>query len=202
MMKSMLTVAAASLVMFTTASAFAQSIGEGEKTFAVNSSKSTIKFVSEAPAEKIQGTANGKISGSVTLNLANLAESKGKISFPVDSMESGNKLRDRHMKGKDWLNAKKHPNITFTLESIADGQADGASATGVAVGKVSVNGVEAPARAQIELKYLAEKGLFKVKITSLQVRLANHNVEGKRGVVGNKVGETIEITGLVYGKAK
>ena len=157
-MKSMLTVAAASLVMFTAGSAFAQSIGDGEKTFAVNASKSAIKFVSEAPAEKIQGTANGKISGSVTLNLSNLAESKGTISFPVGSMETGNKLRDRHMKGKDWLNAKANPNITFTLESIADGVADGAGAKGIAVGKINVNGVEAPAKAEIELKYLAEIG--------------------------------------------
>jgi polyisoprenoid-binding protein YceI len=202
MMKSMLTVAAASLVMFSVSSASAQSIGEGSKTFGINASKSAIKFVSNAPAEKIQGTANGKISGEVTINLADVKETTGKISFPVDSMETGNKLRDRHMKGKDWLNAKKNPNVTFTLTGISDATVAGGAVTGVAVGKVNVNGKDADAKATIEMKYLAEKGLFKVEIKDFKVKLANHDVAGKKGVVGNKVGETIEITGVIYGKAK
>ena len=202
MMKSMLTVAAASLVMFSVSSASAQSLGEGSKTFAIDSTKSTIKFDSEAPAERIQGTANGKINGKVTINLANVAETTGSISFPVESMKTGNKLRDRHMAGKDWLNGKKNPNITFTLTGIEGGKSDGKAVTGVAVGKVNINGKDADAKADIELKYAASKGLFKVEIKSFVVKLADHDVAGKKGVVGNKVGETIEITGLIYGKTK
>ncbi len=202
MMKSMLTVAAASLVMFSVSSASAQSLGEGSKSFGINSGKSALKFVSNATAEKIQGTANGKINGTVTINLADVSKSEGKIMFPVDSMETGNKLRDRHMKGKDWLNAKKNPNITFTLTGITGVKVEGISAKGIAVGKVNVNGKDADAKAQIELKYAADKGLLKVEIKSFQVKLANHDVAGKKGVVGNKVGETIEISGVIYGKAK
>lgn len=199
-MKNIVSILAASLLMLTATSAFAQSIGEGSKTFKVSSAKSSISFLSEAPAEKIKGTANGAVSGEVTINLANVAETTGKVIVPVKSMKTGNKLRDRHMTGKDWLNGKKHPNISFTIESLTETKLEGKAVTAVAVGKININGVAAPAKANVLLKVNAAKGIFKVEIKKMVVKLADHKVAGKKGVVGDKVGSSIEIKGVVYGK--
>lgn len=199
-MKNIVSILAASLLVLSATSAFAQSVGDGSKTFKVDAAKSKIAFLSEAPAEKIKGTANGALSGEVTINLANVSETTGKIILPVKSMATGNKLRDRHMKGKDWLNGKKNPNITFTIESLTGTKLEGKAVTGTAVGKININGVSAPAKANVVLKVAAAKGIFKVEIKKMVIKLADHKVAGKKGVVGDKVGTTIEISGVVYGK--
>ena len=171
-------------------------------TMTVDAGKSSVSFISEAPAEKIQGTGK-KLSGSIKLSLGDAPTAAGTITLPVESMETGNKLRDRHMRGGDWLNAKKNPNITFTVASLKDAKAakdgDKTVVTGTAVGKVSVNGVEVDKEAPVTITALPGKGIVKVE-TKLSVALADHKVEGKKGVVGAKVGKTIEIKGLIYGK--
>ncbi len=207
--KQLLTSAALTTLMLSISSmAFAQDVSvlEGTKTVKVNSKKSNIKFVSEAVAEKIEGTVESDISGTFTMNMDNVAETKGSISLPVKQMKTGNKLRDKHMRGKDWLNAKKNPNITFTIEglenvevSAQDGKKQ--SFKGHATGKINVNGVDSPAKAKVTVTLL-DSGLVKISINKLTVKLADHKVAGKKGTIGNKVGESIEITGLVYGAAK
>lgn len=199
-MKNIVSILAASLFVLSASSAFAQSVGDGSMTFKIEASKSKIKFLSEAPGEKIKGTGNGALKGEISINLANVAETTGKIILPVKTMATGNKLRDRHMQGKDWLNAKKNPNITFTIEAIKGGKLEGKAVSGVAVGKININGVSAAAEANVVLKVAAAKGIFKVEIKKMVVKLADHKVAGKKGVVGDKVGSTIEISGVVYGK--
>lgn len=171
-------------------------------TMTVDGAKSSISFISEAPAEKIQGTGK-KLSGSIKLTIGEASTAAGTITMPVEAMETGNKLRDRHMHGGDWLNAKKNANITFAVASLKDAKTakdgDKTVITATAVGKVSVNGVEVDKEAPVTITALPDKGIVKVE-TKLSVKLADHKVAGKKGVVGSKVGETIEITGLIYGK--
>lgn len=168
-------------------------------TLTVDGAKSQIKFVSEAPAEKIVGTAD-KLSGKVEVDPQALTAS-GKISFPVASMQTGNKMRDKHMTGEDWLNAKANPQITFTVSSLQDAKvetsADKTVIKGLALGTVNVNGVDAPSKAQVTITLLSAKKIAKVD-TKLQIKLADHKVAGKKGVVGAKVGETIDIDGTIY----
>ena len=178
----------------------------GSKEVAVDAKKSSIKFVSEAPAEKIEGTVESGISGSFKLNADDVSKTSGTIALPVEEMSTGNKLRDKHMRGKDWLNAKDNANITFTIDGLDDvkmgkKEGDKQSFDALAKGKVNINGTNAPASAKVTVTALGS-GSVKVEIKQLVVKLADHKVEGKKGVVGDKVGETIEITGLIYGAAK
>jgi hypothetical protein len=207
--KQLITSAVLTTLMLSVSSmAFAQNVDvlSGSKTVAVNSKKSNIKIVSEAPSEKIEGTVESGISGSFTMNMDNVAETTGSIALPVKEINTGNKLRDKHMRGKDWLNAKKNPNITFTIESLKDvkmSEKEGKkqSFKGLAVGKVNINGTDAPAQANVTVTAL-EGGKVKIAIDKFTVKLEDHKIAGKKGTIGNKVGETIEITGLVYGAAK
>ncbi len=176
-------------ILSLTTAAFAQDVEgiDGTKTITINADngKNQIVFVSEAPAEKIKGTAK-KITGEVKMNFDDLSKTTGKISFPVDTMETGNRMRDRHLKGDDWLNAKKNPNIVFTVTGLSDikktkdtGKVLKFSA--VANGTVNVNGVDAPNKAKVTITIAksAKKGAYPVKIEPiLKVALADHKVEG------------------------
>ena len=202
--KRIASLALAALVLSISSIAFAQGLEvlSGEVTLKVAPKKSNIKFISAAPAEKIEGTVEEGITGSFTMNMDDLAKTTGTISLPVESMNTGNKLRDKHMRSDDWLNAEKNPNITFTIESLDKvevAKADGGkqSFKAIAVGKININGVDAPAKAGVKGTAL-DSGKLKIKIDRFSVKLADHKVAGKKGVVGNKVGETIEIEGIIY----
>lgn len=173
----------------------------GEKNAEVTSDKSQITFVSTAPAEKIVGTAEG-ISGAFRMNMGDVSQTSGTLSFPVERMNTGNKLRDKHMQGADWLNAPAHPQITFRIDKLADiklgeKQQDKQAFQAMAHGAVTVNGVEAPSQAAVTVTVLAS-GRVKIELTKLAVKLADHKVAGKQGAIGSKVGQTIDITGTIY----
>lgn len=163
--------------------------------------KGQASWLSDAPAERIEGTADG--TGELTVDFADLSTLKGTITMPVASMKSGNAVRDDHLKGSDWLEADKHPNITFEVTGVKvtkPTSGDKVKEAGVEVsGKFTVHGVTTDLTAPATLKWKGDK----VKIsTKFQVKLADYKVAGKAGVVGDKVGETIDITVELKGKAQ
>lgn len=166
--------------------------------------KSQMKFDSTAPAEKIIGVIKD-VTGEVKVNLEDASKTTGKVMFPVASMNTGNDLRDRHMAGEEWLNAKANPNIIFTITSMEDAkvksEGDKVTIVGLAVGTVNVNGVDAPNKAKVTITILKSKKIVKVD-PALSVKLADHKIAGKKGVVGSKVGETVTISGTLYGKVE
>jgi polyisoprenoid-binding protein YceI len=78
--------------------------------------KGNASFTSEAPLEKIEGTATS--SGTLQVDLEDFTAIRGEINVPVSSMETGNKTRDEHLRGSDWLDASKCPNVSFKIESV------------------------------------------------------------------------------------
>lgn len=188
-------------------SAFAEDVpgADGVKDVTFGGGKSYIKFVSTAPAEVIKGTSPD-IKGQVKFNMDALEETTGELSVEVKTLDTGNKMRDRHLAGKDWLNAKKNPKITFTIEGLKNIKQTEATKkktvyTATTVGKITVNGVAKATEAPVTITIGAGGGKIKVEPKFI-VKLADHNVAGKKGAVGDKVGEKIDIEGLVYGKAK
>ena len=137
---------------------------DGTKTLAFSEAtdKSEIKFVSEAPQEKIVGTAS-KIKGKVAINFDDLKDTKGKIQFPVATMKTGNDTRDDHLRSADWLNAEANPNITFEIKSLKGVELKSdddkkAVFTGTALGAVTVNGKAATSQAKVRVSVLKGKG--------------------------------------------
>jgi polyisoprenoid-binding protein YceI len=169
-------------------------------SLSVDGRRSTLSFISDAPGERIVGTASG-ISGSIQTDLANPAATTGTIQFPVSSMETGNAMRDRHMQGEQWLNGDANPNIVFTIERIdnptVSTNGNRTDITGTAVGTVTINGVAAPVQAQVAVALNSETRTARIQPT-FSVSLAAHNIAGRDGAIGDTVGATIAIEGTVY----
>ncbi|MBK9249181.1 MAG: YceI family protein [Ignavibacteria bacterium] len=170
-----------------------------------------IKFLSAAPLEEIKGTTSG-ISGSFVLDLDNLEATNGKISIDVESMNTGLNKRDSHMKGKEWLDVKKFPEIVYEIEGLSDIQIiradnNGGEIKAMATGNFIMHGVTKQIKAPITLKFVRESdatkkraaGDFALVQTSFKVALKDFNVKGTAGIVGSKVGESIDIDANFYG---
>lgn len=179
---------------------FGASEASASITMAVEGERSSITFTSDAPGERIVGTASS-LSGTLTVDLQALESTTGTLRFPVRAMQTGNRTRDRHLIGREWLNASANPDIVFVVERLSDvtRETDGTRITvrGTAHGQVEVNGVRAPATARVEVILLTDRGSARIQPT-FTVRLADHEVRGARGAIGDTVGETIDIEGLIY----
>lgn len=91
-------------------------------TFRVRSDgKSRIEFVSDAPLETMTGKTS-KISGTLTVDPSDITKTTGAFKVPVVSLRTGNDLRDEHLQGDGWLDAKKYPNIHFEITEVVLGK--------------------------------------------------------------------------------
>lgn len=169
----------------------------GKLDFAIDSGKSQFKWVSDAPAEKIFGTADG-VSGTFSVgDAANPASTTGTIKVPVARMKTGNPIRDGHLQGSDWLNSKANPDIVFELQRVDGFKATGARGSGTAHGNFTLNGVSKAITVPIDVAYSAEKNLLKVT-TRFKISLDDYKIKGKSGIVGNKVGKVIDVECTLY----
>lgn len=156
-------------------------------------------FLSEAPVETIEGTVPGA-KGNVTTNTEDLSQTSGTISVPVKGMKTGNKTRDKHVVGKQWLEAKKYPEITFEIGSVQVVTIDDAAEVKVAeleaTGQFSLHGQTKEMTIPLTLKWKGDK----VKVSAeFEVALADYAVKGKKGVVGKRVGTSIKLTANLTG---
>ena len=123
-------------------------------TFAVGGdSKSKATFVSDAPLETMTGTTN-KVTGTLSVDPADITVTTGTFKAPVKSFRTGNDLRDEHLQGDGWLDAKKNPNIHFEITEVVVGKKDARELkknkdTKVQVkGKFTAHGITTPAVAK------------------------------------------------------
>jgi polyisoprenoid-binding protein YceI len=171
--------------------------------------KNQFTWNSDAPMEKIKGTAEG-VSGSFTIDPKNLSSMRGTISASVATMKSGNATRDEHLKSGQWLDAAKHPQITFTISSVSGIRVTGNKASGTATGTFSMHGVSKQMSIPFTVTYLDESAATKKKApgdlvmvdATFNVSLKDFKVAGAQGLVGSKVGETIAVNAKLFGSTK
>lgn len=164
--------------------------------------KNQFQWFSDAPLEKVQGTAEG-ITGSLTLNPAKLATLRGNVSAVVSTMKSGNEMRDQHLQSTSWLDATNHPKIAFTIESVKSVKGK----TGVAVGKFTMHGVTKPMQIPFSMKYLPESAATKKRApgdlmmiaATFNLSLKDFNVAGSKGTIGNKISDSIKVVAQLFG---
>lgn len=60
----------------------------------------------------------GAVEGTLILNARNPARSAVTASIAVESLHTGNRLRDRHLRSGDFFEAKRFPTITFQSTSV------------------------------------------------------------------------------------
>ncbi len=181
--------------------------GKQKVTLSDKVGKNEISFFSTAPMEDIKGTAND-ISGTVTIDPSNLEATKAKIVVKVAGMKTGIKKRDQHLRSPDWLDAASHPDIVFDLKLLKDVKIkdDGAKsgkavATATAVGDFSMHGVSLEQQLPVTITYIRESdktkarapGDFVLVQSEFSVPLGDYKVQGKKGIIGSKVGEQIKV---------
>lgn len=108
-----------------------------------------IFFVSDAPMERIEGQSNGVIGYAVAgKDPTQVLLAAGEWHLPVAAIKTGNRMRDQHMAGKQWLDAAENPNVIFRLRELKDvvpGQSNGSrSYTATLVGDMTIKGVTRP----------------------------------------------------------
>jgi polyisoprenoid-binding protein YceI len=189
----------------------AQALGvsaSGTKTVTLRDGvgKNQFTWKSDAPLEKIKGTAEG-VSGTLTFDPKNLSTIRGTISAKVATMKSGNTTRDGHLRSAQWLDASKYPDIIFKVTSVSGIKVNGNNATGTATGSFTLHGVTKTVSVPFKLSYIDESAKTRargagdlVSITAdFDIALADFNVAGTKGTVGSKVGEKIHITAQLFG---
>lgn len=161
-----------------------------------------LSFLSDAPLEKIQGTAEGA-TATISTDLSDFTRTTGTVVVPVASIKTGNSIRDDHLKSDSWLDAAAYPEIKLTITGVSGVKSEQRGAvlvtSGMVRGTFSLHGVSKDLETPVTVKWKGEKVKASISFT---VRLGDYAVKGKKGIVGSKVGDTIEITGNLTGRMK
>lgn len=169
----------------------------GPLKFSIDSAKTQFKFLSDAPMEKVPGTADG-VTGEITVaDAANPASTQGKITVPVARMKTGNDMRDKHLAGAEWLNASANPTISFEISKFELGKVEGNRASGKASGRFTLNGKAVDKTVPVDVAYAADKNALKVT-TKFKVSLKDHGVKGKGDIIGTKVSAEVDVDCTLY----
>ncbi|GEM_PF-1977868 len=167
--------------------------------------KSRMTWLSKAPLETIRGTT-GPVAGNVKFDPRRLSTLRGKLRTPVARMKSGNDIRDKHLHGPRWLDARRWPHIHYTITSAKVRKTKGTKARLSVRGQLTVRGKTVSVPAEVQLRWIAAGPKtqrvpghwVKVKL-KLAVKLADFGITGVGGIVGSKVAPVIAIEGSLYG---
>ncbi len=163
--------------------------------------KSRVTFVSDAPLETMTGKTS-KVTGTVTVDPADITKTKGSFKAPVVSLRTDNDLRDEHLQGDGWLDAKKHPNILFEITEVIPSKKGSVKLkknkdTKVQVrGLFTAHGVTKPVIASGSVKWSDAVIHIKAKFT---VTLEDHMISVPTIVrlkVANEIAVTVDLTGV------
>ncbi len=174
-----------------------------------NKLKNQATFFSTTPLEDVEGIASG-IVGAISFDLSNFSETiSGSFEVKVASMKTGIQLRDQHLRSANWLDEEEYPLIKFNVsgaenvKQISDNKLESD-----VIGSFSFHGIEKKIVAKSTITYLDEseetkkrapgdllviKSIFKVKLSEYEV---------ENNVIGNRVGEDIEVTVNLVGSNK
>jgi polyisoprenoid-binding protein YceI len=164
-------------------------------------------FKVDAPLEAINGTASG-VSGTVTFDPENPGATKGKIVVAANTMTLPNTMQQGHMRGPQWMDAEKFPEITFEAKEFKNAKTQGEVITADAVGTFTCKGVSKEMTVPVKLTYLKDKlsqrmpnlkGDLLVVRSTFTIKRSDFNINA--GQMEDKVSEGIEISLSVAGAA-
>ena len=170
-----------------------------------SSKRNVIKFESKAPAETIESKVN-KITGTMDFNPRKMDKVEGTFTINWKDVDTGNPTRNTHMMGKDWVDAATYPDVVFTVTGIEGASAKDKPVKAIKctlVGKMTMHGKDHDMKIPATLTYIdslpAKKGEaphdgLSIKTGKFKVALADYDIKGKAGVVGNKVAGEQEFT--------
>jgi polyisoprenoid-binding protein YceI len=188
---------------------FATAVMAAPQTFDFKDPKgiNNAAFKVDAPLEAINGTASG-VSGTVTFDPENPGATKGKIVVAANTMTLPNTMQQGHMRGPQWMDAEKFPEITFEVKEIKNVKTQGEVITADAVGTFTCKGVSKEMTVPVKLTYLKDKlsqrmpnlkGDLLVIRSTFTIKRSDFNINP--GQMEDKVSEGIEISLSVAGAA-
>jgi len=86
-------------------------------TWKIKSETSEVKFKIKNMGQWVDGTVGG-LTGTIHFDPNNLAGSTITGSVDVNTINTGNSGRDKHLKNEDFFDAPNHPKMTMTSKSI------------------------------------------------------------------------------------
>jgi polyisoprenoid-binding protein YceI len=140
----------------------------------------SVKFDGGDPAGVFTG-----LKGSIKFDESNLAESKFDCTVDVESINTGNGMKNTHAKSDKWLDAAKYPVIRFTSKSI-----NKTPAGFEAIGTLDFHGVQK----EITLPFTFVNNVF---AASFEVNRLDYNIntaEPKHGASILKVTLNVPVT--------
>lgn len=157
-------------------------------------SRARATFRSEAQLETINGVAN-EASGSVRVDPANLAATRGRIVVRVASLRTGIELRDEHLRSAEWLDAGAHPEMVFEITGVTGATSLPANQdVNVQIrGRLTLHGqtrdVTAEARVRWDGSSLRGRARFSIRLSDYGVSIN----EAVRLKVSNEIAITVDL---------
>ena len=96
---------------------FGQNASAAARAWELDTDHSNVYFSIEHIYAKVQGRFN-TIAATVHFDPANLKESRFDFEIKVDSIDTGIKQRDDHLRSADFFASSDHPLITFTSNAV------------------------------------------------------------------------------------
>ena len=103
------------LIMLVSVSVGSILAGETTYHFGTSPQNTNVSFESETDFETILGSTR-EVKGTAVVDLA-AGTASTTIEVPVESLRTGIDLRDKHLRSGMWLDAGKHPTISFASTS-------------------------------------------------------------------------------------
>lgn len=181
----------------------------GTVYYCVSAKERQITLHSDAPVEQIDGYSTNVVGYAVAGPKDTPAKlAAGEWHLPVASIDTGNRMRNKHLTEANWLDAAKFPNIVFKVTEVKDvavpktDEKSGATVYDCTlVGDMTLHGVTKPMTItgatiafrkgdETTAKELA--GDLMMLTCKYTIKLSDFGVSNK--VVGQKVAEDIELT--------
>lgn len=109
--------------------------------FSLNTDEASVYFNYES--ENTDGTLSD-VHATIELNWGDIGNSTIEGSVAVSSLSTGNKMRDKHLKSKDFFDAETYPKMFFSSDKI-----EKEGAVYYAVGRLKIKDIEKDVRFMI-----------------------------------------------------
>lgn len=121
------------------------------------------------------------LTGTIKFDPADLIHSSFQLRIAVDSIDTGNKLKNKHAKGEHWFDSKNYPFVTFVSKEIKQTD-EGFQVSGM----LEMHGIKKSLVIPFEFEETGNGGIFTSSFT------VNRN-DFKLGKPGGKVSDEIVV---------
>jgi polyisoprenoid-binding protein YceI len=136
--------------------------GRAEETYKIDNARSTISF----GIRHFVGTAKGKFTlfgGIVHFDRDHPERSAVEANIQVDSIDTGIRKRDEHLRSTEFFEVGKFPQIVFKSRSVTRKGRE----SGEIIGDLTIRGVTRPVTLQVKLlSPLSERGGLRWEVTT------------------------------------